>query len=480
MIDYETKILELETENKHLKHKLTDLQNSFEKVLLLNEELRLENKRLREENQLLREENTQLKARVAELEKKVEKLSVKSNEPSSKKADYEKANSNSPPIIRGRKKGHPGVSRKTPEDIDKKVHFAPSDCPKCHSKNLQSRKTRSRVITDIVIKTINIKEIFHDKTCQDCGCKVQAESPNGDSKSPFGKGVQILHTYLRTIGGMTLRPLEAFFSDLCNLKITNSSISNNEIRIAQNAKKEYDSYLEMVKEAKFSHKDETTWRINGKMHYVWVYDSLDTVFYRLADTRSKSVVEQDFGKSCKQISINDCYAGYNDFENQQNCWAHIFTETEAHAKKETTIKEEKIFYVELSELYKEALDFVDKDPPLEKRQEERANFENKLVKLMCSLKKKTDFLEHICNRLSDRLSYFSLFIEIPGLPPTNNQAERSLRSLVVHRKVSFGNHSFAGGETRMIFKTLIENTKRRGKSISEAIERLLFLPMADT
>jgi transposase len=69
-----------------------------------------------------------------------------------------------------------------------------------------------------------------------------------------------------------------------------------------------------VKKGNFSHKDETSYRVNGKLYWIWVYDSLDYVFYRMEDSRGMKVVNQDFGTECKQISINDCYDGYNRFK----------------------------------------------------------------------------------------------------------------------------------------------------------------------
>jgi hypothetical protein len=71
------------------------------------------------------------------------------------------------------------------------------------------------------------------------------------------------------------------------------------------------------------------------------------------------VVTQDFGIECKQISINDCYGGYNRFKNQQICWVHIIREAESHSLKENTISTEKKFYKKLKTIYKSAMEFVE-------------------------------------------------------------------------------------------------------------------------
>ena len=242
--------------------------------------------------------------------------------------------------------------------------------------------------------------------------------------------------------------------------------------------------MDKVKSSNFSHKDETSYRINGITNWIWVYDSKEYVFYRMADSRGMKVVNQDFGLNCKQISINDCYAGYNRFEHQQICWAHLLREAEFHSEKENAIFDEKKFFKKLKKIYSQAIKFSIGVHPIEKRISERAKSETKLINLMLSLKIKSEFLERICKRLGDRLKHCFLFVEVEGLPSTNNQAERSIRPFVIHRKVSFGSKSWDGAEAKVILKTIYENSKRQGIKLMHALDYLFenqeFLQVSST
>jgi len=233
--------------------------------------------------------------------------------------------------------------------------------------------------------------------------------------------------------------------------------------------------LELVKKAQYCHKDETSYRINGQTNWIWVYDSKDTVFYRLAKTRGKQVLKDDFGMNNNQISINDCYSSYNMFKNQQICLAHIIREVKAHSIKDNATEDEKIFYEKFHKIYTRAKTFVAQDPPLEVRQSERAYLENDLYNLISPLNNKTNFLKRISKRLTDKLSSCFLFVEIKDLPSTNNQAERSVRPFVIHRKASFGSKSFDGGQAKVILKTLFENAKRQKIQLNLTLNSL-FLP----
>lgn len=482
--------MDLNAEIFYLKEENKKLQNNFEKIVELNKHFIEENKNLKSEHEKeLSKKNIEieiLNCEVLKLKKELEKYKVKPNEPSSQKSDVEKAkdkkdkdkdkkdkNTNKEKNKKtGQKEGHEGKSRKNPEIIDKVVFYNPNCCECCGSENLKKYKLRKKIITDLIFEILNIEERYQDVVCLDCGHKTQPQSVHGNSKSPYGKGIQSFFNYLRTVGGMTLRPIENLFKDFLGLPITDTSISNNEIRISKESYDIYENYLNLIQNASYSHKDETSWGVNGNLCWMWVYDSVDHVFYRFSDNRGKKTVEKDFKDYTDKNSINDCYAAYNIFKNQQICWAHLLRESKAHAKKDNATKEEKQFHKELKAIFKRAQDFIGKTPPPEKRQQERVKLEDLLVKMMFSLKNKTEFLDRMCNRLSSRLPDVFLFVEVPGLPCTNNQAERSLRPLVIHRKTSFGSKSNNGAEARAVLKTVYENAKREGKKLIDAFSFL--------
>ena len=458
MTNLKSRVIELEHENSTLKR-------NFEHVLQLNEELRTI---IKKQDKKIEE----LTIEVSNLKSKLEKYEVKPNEPSGSKPFFEKKLSQKPHKKSGQKMGHKGISRVSPTDIHKIVDYIPKCCEHCNSTNLKEFKIRNKIISDLEFQVINSKEIYHDMKCLDCGCKTIPKSIHGTSKSPFGKTIQTLIAYLRSVCGDTLRPIENLFRDFFNFEISDSSISNNEIRLSKETLDEYNHYLELVKSAKFSHKDETSYRVDGHNYWIWVYDSIDYVFYRMADSRGMKVIEGDFGDNLSQISINDCYGAYNKFEKQQICWAHLLREAEANAEKDGASENEIKFFIGLKELYIRAVNNADSDLSFEERCQKKLILENDLVKLLLSIKTKSLFLKRICNRLSKRLNHCFLFVEIENLPSTNNQAERALRPFVIHRRVSFGSKSIDGAQAKVIFKTLYENAKRMKINLMDTLNHI--------
>jgi hypothetical protein len=69
------------------------------------------------------------------------------------------------------------------------------------------------------------------------------------------------------------------------------------------------------------------------------------------------------------------------------------------------------------------------------------------------------------------------FLRHPGVPPTNNHAEQSLRHLVIFRKICFGTRSESGLKTHSILPSLVQTARRQG---IHPIEFLKILLSADT
>ena len=70
--------------------------------------------------------------------------------------------------------------------------------------------------------------------------------------------------------------------------------------------------------------------------------------------------------------------------------------------------------------------------------------------LLCQPYVRTVAPQHtLCERVERFLSELFVFVAVPGVPAHNNLAERSVRPLVIARKISGGTRSPKGSQTRM-------------------------------
>ena len=69
-----------------------------------------------------------------------------------------------------------------------------------------------------------------------------------------------------------------------------------------------------------------------------------------------------------------------------------------------------------------------------------------------------------------------MFVAHPEVPPDNNAAERSLRPVVVSRKVSGGTRSAAGTDTKMALASIFGTWRAQGLNPLTACQHLLASP----
>ena len=75
-----------------------------------------------------------------------------------------------------------------------------------------------------------------------------------------------------------------------------------------------------------------------------------------------------------------------------------------------------------------------------------------------------DQLIGFCNELYARREHLWTFIEVEGIEPTNNTAERALRPAVIYRKLSFGTQSASGSRYLERILTVSETCRLQGRN----------------
>ena len=82
----------------------------------------------------------------------------------------------------------------------------------------------------------------------------------------------------------------------------------------------------------------------------------------------------------------------------------------------------------------------------------------------------------LCRRIEQHIKELFVFVSHPETPPDNNAAERSLRHLVISRKISGGTRSGAGSGSKMTLASLFGTWRARGFNPLLECRRLLVSP----
>ena len=133
---------------------------------------------------------------------------------------------------------------------------------------------------------------------------------------------------------------------------------------------------------------------------------------------------------------------------KQRCWAHLLRD----------IHDLRALYPEdgslaqwadaVCQLYRQAAAFT--HPAEKPRRAAQLALERRLLALC------RPYLDHpsapqarLCRRVEKHIKELFVFVSEPEIPPDNNAAERSLRPLVISRKISGGTRSAHGTNTKM-------------------------------
>ena len=215
------------------------------------------------------------------------------------------------------------------------------------------------------------------------------------------------------------------------------------------------------------HGDETGWREDGRNGYVWAFVTAGAAAVRYFEfdfSRSHLVAQRILGDFRGWLAT-DFYAAYNLVRGRhQRCWSHLLRDLHTLKEEQAEQAEVLAWASALRALYDEAQAWLATHPP--PTWMEREVLYTDLVRRLCRLGEQYAFTStHPCYALAKRVlrhqDELFQFVLMPGLPADNNLAERSLRPLVVMRKISGGTRSPAGTRTRLTLASVFHTWAAR-------------------
>lgn len=291
-------------------------------------------------------------------------------------------------------------------------------------------------------------------------------------QSRMGVRIASVIAYLRTCLRLPVRLIKEYLHCMHNLIISTGEIVELLHRVAEApaAYRATHQVHERVRHSPIVHGDETVWREEGQNGYVWLFATpAGDRYYEYDRSRAGAVAKRILGSDFKGTLVTDFYAAYNDFPGEhQRCWAHLLRDLHALKEEHKDNVEVLGWAGELRKLYDTAQDALrGPSPPTE---QERECLYKQSVEATAQLARKyANSKEHsahpchtLCKRLLLHLDGLFQFVLQPGLSADNNLAERSVRPVVVMRKVSGGSQSERGSRTRMTLASLFGTWRAKG------------------
>jgi transposase len=438
---------------------------------------------------ILERDNAELKARLQALHQRQFRPNKKKDaQTGGKEVEGGSSSGERKKKKRGAPVGHPGWVRPKPERIDRTIHVpAPTICPHCQSNDLRPmEESTEHFQEDIVIqpRTLVTRYLHGQALCVRCHRPVVQAGEGELLNAPIGPVAKSVAIYLRYRMGIPYRKTAELFRELFGLTFVPASALRFDRKAAARGMPIYEDLRDKIRASDVVHADETSWRSDGVGHFVWFAGNENLAFFHIDRHRSADVAKTIFGENFDGTLVRDRYAAYNGIGvDWQACLAHILTKVKEISTEHALLPETEkdtatgLFCDHLMDLCSRLCDAGQKLKSGDLPWKAAAKIEKRSVTELNNICKQTLHFkpaETLRTYLTgtDQTFLFT-FLRRPGVPPTNNHAEQSLRHLVIFRKICFGNRSENGLKTHSILPSLVQTARRQGVHPRKFLQTLL-------
>src|SRR5215471_203539 len=309
---------------------------------------------------------------------------------------------------------------------------------------------RRHQVTEIPSMKARITEYqLSNVVCGRCGKTTRAPLPE-QIAGHFGSQLTALIAYLTVVCRMPRRVVEALLAQVLGIEISLGSTQKCWEEASQAVAAPCQELEQQLKDEPVLNVDETGWRTNGDKRFLWAFVAARFVVYTVAASRGSEVLIRLLGAVFQGILCSDRFSAYLKYHKgtAQFCWAHLkrnllgmveFTKSSAVERfcRDALAQHARLF--RLWHKFRggqiDRCQLILRSIPIEKRivdlAEQHLDSQHREVRNLAAA-----LFEH-----NERLF---TFLEHEGVEPTNNSAERALRTGVQWRKICFGNRSAKG------------------------------------
>lgn len=375
--------------------------------------------------------------------------------------------------------------RQVPRQVDER-HVAPlpSHCADCGGA-LTTTRHATQYQEDLpevhpIVRAFDIA-IGH---CTDCGRRVQGRHPLqtsdaiGAAAAQLGPAAVTLAVVLNKQLGLPLGKIATLFRERFGLTITPGGLVHAIRRAAHRAVPTYDALRDQIRGSPVVTPDETGWKVNAQLQWLWAAATPDTTVYAIQPGRGFTEAATLLGADFAGVLVRDGWAPYRRFEQaiHQTCLAHLLRRCRILIRDHR----ERRFAPRVQRILQHALDLRDRY-----RQGRvsahgvataRGHLQNQLNALI-----DRPGTAHIARRFASHLAIefpavFTFLLDPDAIDATNWRAEQALRPAVVTRKVCGGNRSERGAHTHAVLASVLRTIQQRQLDAGQVFSELLRSP----
>ena len=395
--------------------------------------------------------------RIAQLERRLNRSSRNSSIPPSADppASAPKRGKDRSGRKQGAQPGHEGRGRPLLPAwaVDDVIEYWPERCRCGHifasSEHVRVGEPVRWQVEELPVIQVKLTEHqCHRVRCPDCGERERGDLPAEVAQSAFGPRFQAAVATLSVRNRISRRDIVELCEQLFSSRISTGTVDAILDRAARALVEPHADLLGALRGSSAVNMDETGWRTAGERRTLWGMFDQRLAYLQVAPDRHEDHAKELLADT-KAIVTSDRWWAYAHLPSarRQLCWAHLRRDFKAHAEGLAAEKEfgehglalcERVFWT--WEIFQHTGDRSELKLTIGRLQREFKS----IIARYASKRARNKYCRGMARNLIKAWPALWTFAAHPGVEPTNNHAERSLRGAVIYRKLSLGTQSKEG------------------------------------
>jgi transposase len=451
------------------------IDDQARRIAELEEDLR----RSEAERQRLRRENEKLKDELEAARRAVYRQA----------APFSRGTRVAAPKRPGRKAGRaygPRAHRRRPPHVDETYTAAlPSTCPQC-----QGTVRRIRVATqyqeEVPVQRPVVRRFdVHIGRCAQCRRRVQGRHPLQTSDALGAAAVQLgpqavaFAVMLNKRYGLAYGKIAALLRDRFALTVTRGGLVHAVHRAARQAQPTYAHLCATVRGSPVVTVDETSWRVDAVLQWLWAWVTAATTVYAILPGRGLAQAASVIGLDYAGVLQHDGWHSYRYFKRaaHQTCLAHLLRRCRALLLEYpghplvTAVKDLLQAALATRDGYRAGT------VSAQGLAVARGQYVERLGRLLARRPSRHRRIALFQQHLITEFAAVFSFLFDPTLDATNWRAEQALRPAVVTRKMcGGGNRTARGADSQQVLASVLRTADQRGIDATALLVALLTTP----
>lgn len=378
---------------------------------------------------------------------------------------------------RGGQPGHPGHTRTLipVEEVDEVVVLKPEQGTHCHAplRGDDPQPWRHQVIELPPIKPVVTEYQWHQLVCAACGEVTRASWPAGVPSGTYGPRVQATVALYTGSYRLSKRITQQMMDDVFGVPLSVGTISQLEQATTAAVGTPVEEARTYVHAQAVAHLDETRWRQAAKQAWLWVAVTTWVTVFVVRLSRGGDIARTLLGKTFAGILVTDRYSAYNWYPVRwrQLCGAHLVRDFAAMGDRGG--RSEAIGDALLAQAHQMFTWWH----RVREGTLKRSTFRSYMTPLRREVERLLEAGSRCgepktagtCRDILKRREALWTFVQVDGVEPTNNTAERALRPGVLWRKGSFGTQSEEGSRFVESMMTVVATLKQQQRNVLESL-----------